>query len=502
MRINYSCKGGINMTDNEVKIAKTDDVDINAEEAKAVKDLIDKELVHDPVDGSFEIETTSNFSKASLKLTSAHFGGKFITAENVDKELKARGIVFGIDLNEIVRMVQKGVYGEFHPIAKWTPPEDGIDGTLTYHFEKTVETKPKEGEDGFVDYKDLGIIRNIHAGTNIGTITLPTEGTPGTDIRNTIVQQKRGVAVNVSYGDNIGLSGDGTKLLALCDGNLKYSGNKFSIDTVFNMRGNVDVATGNLEFIGDIVIRGEVMEGFKVTSNKNITIYENAVGAAIEAGGNVIIKKGCINATVIAHGSFSGDFVENSKITCDGDCKADAFITSNVHCGGELIATGKRGLLMGGKYTSLKNLTANSIGTKSYATTIVTVGDNAIMLEEKESCEKKVKEITKKMDEFTLAVDFLHAKQKEGRLAPEREELLTSVVKMRIVANSERSKVQARINEIVKYLENKQNLSITCKKEMYPGTKITINDFVLLVNDKYQYCKIYLSDDGIKTETL
>ena len=244
------------------------------------------------------------------------------------------------------------------------------------------------------------------------------------------------------------------------------------------------------------------MPGFTVSSLKSVTVYENITGATIQAGGSVTIKKGCINSTISSHGDVNVDFCENSKITCDGDLKGDAFSTCDVYAGGEFQVQGKRGIIMGGKYTCLKNLLANSIGSKSYLPTSLTVGDNAIMLEEMSECEKKLKDFDFKILRCTQAVEFLTAKKKESPLPPDKEEMLSNSIKAKIILGMERKKVEQRIENIKVYLENKQNLSITVKKELYPGTKIIINDLVFQVNDKYQFCRIYLGEDGIKTETL
>ena len=462
-----------------------------------------EELKHEPINGKFELAISANFSEATVIVTPPYFDGKSVTEEDLLKELSNKGVTYGIDTKLIKKIFREELYNSPYRIATWLLPENGVDGTITYKFEQKSEIMPKEDEKGYVNYKDLGIIRNIKVGTVIAAITLPTDGKPGFDLRNAPIVQKKGAPANTAHGDNIGLSGDGTQMIALVDGNLKFAGNKFSIETVFNLKGNVDASTGNLDFIGDIIVRGEVVDGFKVSSHKNITIYENATGATVEAGGDVTIKKGCINSKIVSHGNVTLDFVENSHITCDGDLKGDSFITSTVYCGGEFNCVGKIGVLMGGKYTCLKNLTANSIGTKSYLPTVVTVGDNAIMLEEKAESERKIIELDFQILRCTQAVDFLTQKKKElGSIPPERVDMLNSAIKQKLILQVEKNKVEARIKEIIKYLENKQNLSITCKKDIYPGTKITINDLVLQVKDKYQYCKIYLGEDGIKTETL
>lgn len=464
---------------------------------------VNPELEHDPVDGTFEIAVDAALMQASLSVKPPYFGGKAVEEKDILKELSVRQITYGVDQDSIRSILERNLFETPYIIATGLKPENGTDGTITYLFDKVVENKPKEDEHGFVNYKDLGLIRNITAGTTIADITLPTEGSQGINIKNQIIRQRPGAPALATHGANIGISEDGLRMVALADGNLKYSGKQFSIDTVFDMKGDVDISTGNLDFIGDIIVRGEVMEGFKVSSQKNITVYGNVTGANIEANGDVTIKKGCINSKIRSHGNVSVDFVESSNIACDGDLKADAFIFSDIYCGGELTASGKRGALMGGKYTCLKNLSAQTIGTKSYTSTVITVGDNAVMVEERADKTTQLENINTQILRCTQAIDFLNAKKAEfGGLPAEKEEQLDMFIKVKIQSEAEKSKLEKRIAEITEYLEQKENLSITCKKELYPGVKITINDFVMQVNTTYQYCRIYLDSDGIKTETL
>lgn len=462
-----------------------------------------KSNAHPPVDGKMELKIGERQSKVTLFIIPPLYGGKSVTKQMLADEMKVRNIRYGIDYPLIDKIFEDNLFNKLHVIAQWTPPVNGIDGTLTYKVAQAVEIKPKENEKGFVDYKDLGIIRNISQGEVIGEITLPTDGTPGTDVNGNAVMQRKGVPANIPMGENIGVSGDGTQLMATQNGHLIFKNGKFHVETVFNLPGDVDASVGNLDFTGDIIIRGEVLEGFKVSSMKNVTVYGNVVGARIEASGDIIIKKGCINSTIISHKNVSVGFVENSNISCDGNLKGDAFITSHVYCGGTLDAVGSKGILMGGKYTCLKNLTASSIGTKSFTKTIVIVGDNAVMVEEKEDIIKKLADIETRLLTCNQSIDFLNEKKKEfGFLPDKKAELLQIMTKQKILNQIEKSKMEKRITEIDKYLQEKEDLSITCRKQLYPGVKITINDLVYNVNTTINYCKIHLVDGEIKVDML
>lgn len=457
-----------------------------------------------PIPGSFTITIAPDCSDVWMELRPPQNGGLAVTEDEFRREMATKAIRFGIDDNAIHRIFAHNMFNSRQRIAQWKPAEDGVDGTIKYVYVLEQELKPKEDEKGFVDYRDLGLVHNIEAGQTIANITLPTEGQPGTDVMGRTVNQKKGVAAKVSMGENVGLSGDGTVMLALASGNLKNNGGKYLVETVINIRGDVDMTTGNIDFIGDVNIHGEVMEGFVLISRKgNITVNGNCTSATLEAQGNITIKKGCLNSTLTAKGDVKVDFVESSKIHCEGNVTGDIFLTSEVYCGGSLNAQGTKGRLMGGKYTSLGNIQAGAIGSKNYAATFVTIGGNAVMMEEKAECQKKIGECDMLITRYTQAIDFLNQKKHNGvHIGEDKEELLTGAVKSRIVMKKERSAMEKRVNEIDEYLKNRQNLTITCKRHLYPGVKITLNDMVMNVNSVYQHCKVYMGDDGIKIDLL
>lgn len=67
--------------------------------------------------------------------------------------------------------VEQRRYGENVCVARWKPPVNGVDGTIEYYFKKESTFKPIEDENGNVDYKNLGLVRNIYHGTPIAKIT-------------------------------------------------------------------------------------------------------------------------------------------------------------------------------------------------------------------------------------------------------------------------------------------------------------------------------------------
>lgn len=450
-----------------------------------------------PVDCAIYVTITSNCSEVYVTVEPPENGGKEVTFEAIMQELNNYKVCYGINTDEIKRIADNRLYSERTLVAVWTPAVNGIDGTITYHFEKQVKIAPVEDEHGFVDYKNLGLIRTVHQGDVIADITHPTEGEPGTDVKGQLLRQIPGKKASFTLGTNTELNEDETQIIASTDGNINFKGGAFVIDQVVTIAGDVDASVGNINFVGDVIVKGEVMEGFRISSKGNIIVSGNVNGATLECDGDIVIKKGCINSKIVAHGSVTINFCEHSNIRCDGDLTSSNFVICDVYCG-NLSVKGTHGGLMGGTYTSLTSVEISNIGTKNYTPTVLTVGDNALLAEEKTAVLTEMEKIKKTIDDLTLVINFLNEKKKELHSLPEeKEQMLGNACRQKIVMGMDIKKLQKRVDEIDTSLSNKQFLSIGCKGYMYPGVKIIINDQVFKAEAEYVRTRVSLSEDGL-----
>lgn len=449
-----------------------------------------------PVHALVEISVTPNLTNAFMEISAPQNGGMDVTLEQIKSAIAEKNISYGIYEDALPDIVAKKRYGENICIASWLPPEDGIDGTIKYRYDKESVIAPVEDEHGTVDYKNLGLVKNILRGEPIADITMPTQGKPGTDISGKPVHQHIGVAVSVNLGNGTVLTEDGTQIIAAVDGNLRYLGGTFVVEEELIIRGDIDVKTGNVDFIGNVIIKGNVLEGYSVTSKKNITINGTVTSAVIKADGDITVRIGSINSDIDCKGNVKLGFCENSKIRCDGNVEAATFVGGEVYAGESILATGK-GVMMGGKYTALKNIEAATFGSDGYAKTLITLGNNAVLSEEMDQLTHKNEELEDKIDQLGKILTTLTELAKAAKLTPERERMKVDAMKSRFQLRGEVNRNNSRIAEIEKTLELKQNLSVSCRKEFYPGVMIRINSFVHQVNVYTSRSKATIGKEGI-----
>ena len=265
-----------------------------------------KVVVHSVV----EVSVAPNYTTAFMSFTKPENGGQEMTYEKALAAIKDKLVSHGILEDEIRGAIDNRRYDENICVARWTPPIDGSDGRVDYKFKMDNTKAPVMDEHGVVDFKNLGIVNNITKGTTIANIILNTDGIPGMDIMGKPVAQKKGVPANVRAGKGTSLVNDGTELIAALDGNLRFSKGEFTVEEDLVINGDVDVSSGNIDFIGNVSIRGSVFEGYKVTSKKNITINGSVTGAELDADGDITVRIGANSSIINCRGNVKLGFCE------------------------------------------------------------------------------------------------------------------------------------------------------------------------------------------------
>ena len=448
----------------------------------------------DPVNGEFLIEVDDKYMNARLSVTPPKNGGKPVTEEQIRKDMAIKGVRYNVD-DAAVRAALDGENLSVQ-IAKGDPPVDGRNGYLVYHFERRSGAQMKADEFGNVDYRDLGLIQNVEKGVIVADIFEETKGKPGKDVRGIEIPQYPGKPAKLSVGNGIALSEDGKHLMTAVAGNLRWNKDHFVVDKEIVVSGDVDLSVGNIDFIGDVIIKGHVNEGFTVKSAGNITISGNVTGAVLEAQGNINAKLGFVSSKVTAHGDISVNFGENSEITCDGAIKAQSFIGCTVYCGGPLSVVGGKSVIVGGKYTCLSDIEVNYIGSDAYVRTLVVLGNIAVLAEELGDLKKKLKEYEGQLQQLELVCTTLQQQKKIAPLPPERDEMLKRSIKAKFGHMGLIKETHDRIAEIEHEIEDTNDLCIKLKRAVFPGVTVRINNSQLVITTKSGPGTIAVNDEG------
>jgi len=299
-----------------------------------------------------------------------------LTANDVRQALAKAGVTFGIR-EQVLESLQREPLVTPRVIALGEYPVDGEDAVIEYTYDDPNRPPtPQELEDGRVDYRNLGRDFTVEAGQVLVRKKPATPGKPGHAVtgREIPAQPGKDVSLKALAGQNTKLNETETEISAAKPGLPMRTGDKVAVLPVLTISGDVDFSTGNINFDGNLVIRGNVNPGFTVKATGNIQVMGVVDSAFLEAGGNLLLTGGVHGhgvATLYAKGNINARFLsEVANIACYGDlvCNGE-MVRCTVVCGNRVLATGK-GRIMGG-HIRARQVIAGAIGSLHGLPTII-----------------------------------------------------------------------------------------------------------------------------------
>lgn len=222
------------------------------------------------------------------------------TIDEVKKELNNNKVVYGIIEENLKQCVKNG--GGKLLVAKGKQVVNGTNDIIDLKFktEKSSQ-KLKEDEVGNIDFKSIGSVEAVHKSDLIAVRHQGEEGEDGCDVTGRVKKHKPGKRIKLKVGEGCILT-DENSVAAAIDGKPCIRSNTFFVYPIHEVRGDVDLKTGNIKFIGDVVVYGNVKEGMEVECGNHLDIEKDVERAKIKAGGNINIKGNLIAGNVFAGG--------------------------------------------------------------------------------------------------------------------------------------------------------------------------------------------------------
>lgn len=304
-----------------------------------------------------------------------------VTAGELGRVLDAAGVLEGID-DSALEMLADLLNVEPQPpglfqVAKGNPPRDGDDGYVDFSVHPTRhKAEYVMDESGSVDYKQLNLIDNAHKGQTIAVLKPPTRGTPGNDVFGRAIPAKDGKPMSVHVGKNVSVSAAGTEFVSELDGRVIFERNSISVSELYEVQGTVDYKVGNIDFVGYVVVRGNVLDDFDVTGGKGVTIFGNVGKCEISSGGNVEIAGGISGrgeGKIVAGGSLKIKYLNDTRVECEGDVAVEKeIVNSAVRAMGAVSIPG--GAIVGGDVLAYHGVEAGTVGSELGVGTRITAG--------------------------------------------------------------------------------------------------------------------------------
>lgn len=431
--------------------------------------------------------------------------GEIPSLHEIMSILKEKNVIYGIKEDILNYIIEKKIHGQEILVAEGTYPEDGTDGRLEFYFNIKKDGKPVILEDGSVDFRNLGLIENVEKGQELCLVIPPMPGRNGRTVTGEVMPCKEGKQVKLPIGKNVEYCAETNMITALIDGQVIYSNGKINVYPSHEISGDIDNSTGNISFIGNLIVKGNILSGFKVEVRGNLEVWGVVEAALIKAGGDITIRRGIQGngkARVVSEGNVVARYIEHSNVEAKGDIKAEVIMHSNIKCGGKLELTGRKGLLVGGNIKVGKEVVAKTIGSLLSTATEIDVGTDPKLRETYKEIKQEISMLEKNIKKTEMVVNMLMKLKESSKLGWEKEELLERSLNTKQTYINKYYQLTSEIEEIEEQLNMEKDGIIKCLGIIYPGTKITIGPAVLVVKEDLHYCTLHRDGMDIKIMPL
>ncbi|MHC4872794.1 MAG: DUF342 domain-containing protein [Planctomycetota bacterium] len=396
---------------------------------------------------------------------------------------------------------KKAKIGPFE-VATGNYPRRGDDGRVDFLINPSSDkARYKSDAQGNIDYHETFLIENAYKDSTIAVIKKPTYGLDGKDIYGNVIEAEAGNPITVRVGSNVSFDKKTGKCTAEIDGRVVFEENTISISDTYQVKGDVDMSVGNINFVGKVYVRGNIDGDFSIHGKKEVFIDGRSGPAQISSEGNIFIRGGIAgngeHTTVkTENGFFLTKYINNCRIEAGGGVKVKNEIVNSTVCTGGAVFT-PRGTIVGGSTTALKGINAGTIG--SDLGTVTTIGSGLDWTKEDKVHEMKeqLERVQKLLEELVLNVepiagDINVVKMYTGK---KRSTIKSVVEKLRIL-QSKKTSLETEIETLEDERHEEAVYQININKVLHNGAVVKIGHLVEQVKDTRNGNMTVIQDQG------
>ena len=429
------------------------------------------------------VEVSKDEMRGSIVVSPPSMSGSEASFDMIKRSILQQGVVEAcIDEDKIREFVDNPVYNNPFDVAFAIEPVDGHDAYISYNFETDPKKlKAQVDEEGKVDYKKLNNIQNVIADQPLAQKIPAERGKGGKTLFGRYLEAKNGKDIQIQLGANVKLDRDGVTIKAEIDGEVMLVNGKVTVEPVKYLDA-VNVKTGDVKFVGTVVIKGNVQEGYKVEAT-NIEVNGIVDKSRLEATGNIIVRQGVFGkgeGYIKAGKSLWAKFINDTTVEVEENVIVnDSIVNSNVTAMKNIVLRGKKAQIIGGHLMATEEICARKVGSPGGGTeTILEVGVDPRAKKRLEELQNMQAKATKEYENCDLDIQTLEQQKKlRKKLPQEKEEKLKTLKERCEQISEELEKMTDEINKIQEHLRDLKAIGkVKVEGDVYAGVKIYIRD--------------------------
>jgi len=455
-------------------------------------------------DASISMDITDGGMKVIMVISEPGPGGADVSSDYVRSYLQSNGVVSGIKEPILAEIESSPRYGRPIIVAEGIRAHDGEDAHVVYNFSMERDAVTLREKDGRVDFKDISKVENVVAGQLLAKKVPAEAGQPGETVTGTTIPATKGKDCELLVGKNVNLSEDGLSAMAEINGQVLLLGGKINVEPIYTIPGDVNLHTGNILFLGTVIVKGNVEDGFSVKAAGNVEVFGSVGKCLIDAEGDIFVHQGIAGKTegkIRCGKSVYSKFIEHAIVDAgEYVVVTDGIVHSHVDANKMILCQGKRAQIVGGRLRASEEINSKILGSVGGTETLLEVGYDPRSKERLVALEDKKKIVEKTLEDVELNIKTLENLQKvQKKLPPEKAQYLSEENEKRSGLLKELEEAIREIGTINAHLSSLNTIGkISASERVYPGVKLAIKSATLTVRTEFKFVTFFLQGGEVK----
>ncbi|MBN2328854.1 MAG: DUF342 domain-containing protein [Candidatus Omnitrophica bacterium] len=370
-------------------------------------------------------------------------------------------------------------------IAQGIFPTAGRDASLEWHVHPNLQRERFViHEDGSVDFYNQSHILTVTEGDHLLTVRPPTPGRRGVNVYGEPLPAQAGRPISIKAGDHIQVLNDGAEWYAECTGLYRLHNNILEVQPLFYVKGDVDFSVGNIHFNGDVVIEGNVLDGFEVQAEGAISVMGTVEAATLHARKCIEVKNGIFGkekGRITAGKNVVSYFLQNADVQAAGDVIiGNQILNSRVYARRFVEVRCGKGSLIGGLTVAGHGIKARTIGSDYGTRTVLEAGSDFSVFNRMKEVKEKEQSLRSKLELLENVIE--QERQNEKNAVDQEENLLyaNALVRKKNLHN-------AIANFRAEYRSLAEKLHITDNPQIIASDMINADVLVRIREARYKF---------------
>ena len=450
-------------------------------------------------DATLAVGVSQDGLQATLSARDGEGSGRRIGLDEIHRALKDAGVTEGIDADALLdaaESLKQGNRVDHRVVARGRPPISAAGNHIEYLISLASGEEVTTRQDGSVDYKTHDTVTTVDVGTKILRV-IPSDGTshPGVDVHGKEISPKEDAAREITPGANIEteVDADGiTTYVAARAGELELTESSIAVLPRKTIKGNVDMAAGNIKFPGPVEITGSVHSGFYVMSSGDVTIGEGVDAALVSADGDILVRQGVRGGSkgvIRAKGNIGVGFAEQATLLSVQDVTImSGALLCTIKCNGLVTHKKDKNGLVGGQIRARKGLDVFNLGSAGGVKTWVSFGQDYLIMDQIEREEGEIEKIKKQISRIDLAMRESEEELQRSKLEDLRRQKRTLLKVM--------EKRSLRLFTLRERFEEHYPSSVRVRGTLFPGVTLESHGRTLEITQERKAIEIVFDLDS------